>query len=161
MVEAFKHVFDAIPTPNWKLSGLGTGQPWCVIRNSGRSDGTWRTETVRFLGHRDFGPELFQCYADADVLVVPSRTEGTPRVLVEARGFGCPVIGTSVGGIPTSIANGIDGLLVPRRIRGRWPTRSCVWRKIVNFENGWLLGESIVRGIRRSRPFRGRSPQKS
>jgi glycogen(starch) synthase len=72
-----------------------------------------RKGTVRFLGHRNFGPDLFQCFADADVLVVPSRTEGTPRVLVEARAFGCPVIGTSVGGIPTSITDGVDGLLVP------------------------------------------------
>ena len=68
---------------------------------------------VRFLGHRNFGPELFQCFADADVLVLPSRTEGTPRVLVEARAFGCPVIGTAVGGIPTSISDGVDGLLIP------------------------------------------------
>jgi glycosyltransferase involved in cell wall biosynthesis len=68
---------------------------------------------VRFLGHRNFGPELFQCFADADVLAVPSRSEGTPRVLVEARAFGCPVVGTRVGGIPTSIADGADGLLVP------------------------------------------------
>jgi glycosyltransferase involved in cell wall biosynthesis len=60
-----------------------------------------------------FGPALFQEYADADVLVVPSRSEGTPRVLVEARAFGCPVIGTRVGGIPTSITDGVDGLLVP------------------------------------------------
>jgi glycosyltransferase involved in cell wall biosynthesis len=72
-----------------------------------------RKGTVRFLGHRNFGPDLFQCFADADVLVVPSRTEGTPRVLIEARAFGCPVIGTSVGGIPTSITDGVDGLLVP------------------------------------------------
>ncbi len=72
-----------------------------------------RKGTVRFLGQQNFGPELFQCFADADVLVVPSRTEGTPRVLVEARAFGCPVIGTTVGGIPTSITDGVDGLLVP------------------------------------------------
>jgi glycosyltransferase involved in cell wall biosynthesis len=68
---------------------------------------------VRFLGRRTFGPELFQCFADADVLVLPSRAEGTPRVLIEARAFGCPVIATSVGGIPSSIAHDVDGLLVP------------------------------------------------
>lgn len=68
---------------------------------------------VRFVGERAFGPELFQCFADADVLVVPSRSEGTPRVLIEARSFGCPVVATRVGGIPTSVEDGIDGLLVP------------------------------------------------
>ncbi|MBK8169272.1 MAG: glycosyltransferase family 4 protein [Sandaracinaceae bacterium] len=70
-------------------------------------------DKVSFLGHKGFGPQLFQCYADADVVVVPSRSEGTPRVLVEARAFGTPVIGTEVGGIPASITHGVDGLLIP------------------------------------------------
>jgi glycosyltransferase involved in cell wall biosynthesis len=34
-------------------------------------------------------------------------------VLVEARAFGCPVIAAAVGGIPTSIDDGVDGLLTP------------------------------------------------
>ena len=68
---------------------------------------------VQFVGNRAFGPELFQAYADADVLVLPSLTEGTPRVLVEARAFRCPVVATNVGGIPTSVRDGEDGLLVP------------------------------------------------
>jgi len=69
--------------------------------------------TVEFLGHREFGPELFQCFADADVLAVPSRSEGTPRVLIEARAFGCTVVASRVGGIPTSVSDEVDGLLVP------------------------------------------------
>jgi glycosyltransferase involved in cell wall biosynthesis len=44
--------------------------------------------------------------------VLPSRSEGTPRVLVEARAFGCPVVATTAGGIPTSVTDGVDGLLV-------------------------------------------------
>jgi glycosyltransferase involved in cell wall biosynthesis len=68
---------------------------------------------VRFLGHRAFGPELFRCFADADVLAAPSRAEGTPRVLLEARAFGCPVIATPVGGVRSSVTDEHDGLLVP------------------------------------------------
>jgi glycosyltransferase involved in cell wall biosynthesis len=33
-------------------------------------------------------------------------------VLIEARAFGCPVIGTTISGIPDSIQNEYDGLLV-------------------------------------------------
>lgn len=72
-------------------------------------------ERVSLVGTKAFGPDLFQCFADADVLVLPSFSEGTPRVLVEARAFGCPVIASDVGGIPTSVEHGVDGLLVPRR----------------------------------------------
>jgi glycosyltransferase involved in cell wall biosynthesis len=68
---------------------------------------------VRLLGEIPFGPALFQHFADADVFVLPSRSEGTPRVLIEARAFGCPVVATAVGGIPTSVEDGVDGLLVP------------------------------------------------
>lgn len=67
---------------------------------------------VELAGHKSFGPELFQCYADADVLVLPTRSEGTPRVLVEARAHGCPIVASRVGGIPSSVREGEDGLLV-------------------------------------------------
>jgi glycosyltransferase involved in cell wall biosynthesis len=68
---------------------------------------------VVFQGATPFGPDLFQCYADADVLALPTRSEGTPRVLVEARAFGCPVVSTPVGGVPFSVQDGHDGMLVP------------------------------------------------
>lgn len=71
-----------------------------------------RKGSVTLLGHVDFGPELFQVFADADVLALPSRAEGTPRVLIEARAFGCTVVGTRAGGIPLSIEHERDGLLI-------------------------------------------------
>jgi glycosyltransferase involved in cell wall biosynthesis len=39
--------------------------------------------------------------------------EGTPRVLIEARAFGCPVIATDVGGTRSTIDDGVDGLIIP------------------------------------------------
>ncbi|HEX3999282.1 MAG TPA: glycosyltransferase family 4 protein [Pirellulales bacterium] len=114
LVDAFSRVLDAMPHAELEVvagrdeAGRGMAAGFEKSLTALEKKGT-----VRFLGHRNFGPDLFQCFADADVLVVPSRTEGTPRVLVEARAFGCPVIGTSVGGIPTSITDGVDGLLVP------------------------------------------------
>ena len=71
--------------------------------------------SVFMVGHKRFGPELFQCFADADVLALTSVCEGTPRVLVEARAFRCPVVATDVGGISSSINHEHDGLLVPSR----------------------------------------------
>jgi glycosyltransferase involved in cell wall biosynthesis len=73
-----------------------------------------KRSAVTVTGHVPFGPELLQFFADADALVVPSRgVEGTPRVLIEARAFGCPVIATDVGGVRSTIDDGVDGLIIP------------------------------------------------
>jgi glycosyltransferase involved in cell wall biosynthesis len=80
-----------------------------------RLSGLAQAGVLHLVGHRAFGPALFQELADADVLALPSFSEGTPRVLVEARAFGCPVVASDVGGIPTSVTHERDGLLVPPR----------------------------------------------
>jgi len=97
-------------------------------------------------GQAHFGPELFQHYADADVLALPSRSEGTPRVLVEARAFRCPVVASNVGGIPTSVTNGVDGLLVPPND----PTALC--EALLGIANDQKLRDRLIEGgLRRAR----------
>jgi glycosyltransferase involved in cell wall biosynthesis len=114
LVDAFDRVLDVLPDAELDVVGARDAGSHCMAAGFEEAlAALGRKGTVRFLGHRNFGPELFQCFADADLLVLPSRTEGTPRVLIEARAFGCPTVATAVGGIPTSIADGIDGLLVP------------------------------------------------
>lgn len=66
---------------------------------------------IKFLGYIPFSADLFKVYKSADVLVLPSLSEGTPRVLIEARAFGCPIIASRVGGIPDGIEDNVDGLL--------------------------------------------------
>jgi len=49
----------------------------------------------------------------ASLLVLPSRSEGMGRVLVEALLRGRPVLATRVGGIPDLVRDGENGVLVP------------------------------------------------
>jgi glycosyltransferase involved in cell wall biosynthesis len=54
---------------------------------------------VVFLGQLMFGNPDFDLLDSIDLFVMPSRTEGLPRALVEAMSRGCPCIGANVAGI--------------------------------------------------------------
>jgi glycosyltransferase involved in cell wall biosynthesis len=58
-------------------------------------------------------PELALWMSRASVLVLPSLTEGLPRVVLEAMATGTPVIGSRVGGVPELVEEGIRGFLIP------------------------------------------------
>jgi glycosyltransferase involved in cell wall biosynthesis len=79
------------------------------IRNSPFRD------DITATGMLDFQEPLFELYRSHDLFVTPSLSEGTPRTLVEAHAFGCPVVATRVGGIPSSVEHDKNGLLVEPR----------------------------------------------
>ncbi|MBM4017298.1 MAG: glycosyltransferase family 4 protein [Planctomycetes bacterium] len=70
-------------------------------------------DVVRFRGPAVMGPDLNAYYNAADVFVLPSVSEGSPRVIVEAMGHSLPVVATAVGNIPGMLGGGERGTLVP------------------------------------------------
>jgi glycosyltransferase involved in cell wall biosynthesis len=67
-------------------------------------------EHVHFLGFRLDARAIVGLL---DILVVPSLSEGTPLVTLEAMTAGVPVVASAVGGIPEQIRHHCEGLLVP------------------------------------------------
>jgi glycosyltransferase involved in cell wall biosynthesis len=67
---------------------------------------------VVFLGRLSTS-EVPAFLAAVDVLAVPSRDEGLPRVVLEAMAMRVPVVASRVGGIPDAVQEGVSGLLIP------------------------------------------------
>jgi glycosyltransferase involved in cell wall biosynthesis len=68
------------------------------------------TSRVEFLGHREDIPSLL---ADADVFVLPSRSEAFPNSAIEAMAAGLPVVASATGGLVDLVDHARTGLLVP------------------------------------------------
>ncbi|NEO96362.1 MAG: glycosyltransferase family 4 protein [Moorea sp. SIO3G5] len=67
--------------------------------------------------------------AKANIFILPSYNEGLPMAMLEAMGWGLPVITTPVGGIPELVVDGDNGLLVKP---GEIPELSMAMQTLIN-----------------------------
>ena len=104
LLEALKRVPDDVKL---SLVGEGAGKPALEARLRANGLGS----RVDFAGAR--GHEEIPLWMNAaDVVCLPSRSEGCPNVVLEALACGTPVVATRVGAIPDLIQDGRSGLLV-------------------------------------------------
>jgi len=69
-------------------------------------------QRVRFAGH--IQPEQISLwFADADVLVMTSKSEGRPNAVLEALAAGVPVVGSDIPGLRELILPNVNGVLFP------------------------------------------------
>jgi glycosyltransferase involved in cell wall biosynthesis len=89
-------------------------------------------DQVNFLGHLSNPSEIAEKLKASDMFVLPTMTEGLPRVILEAMAIGLPCIATNVGGIPELLS--MDCLIPPNNI-------NALREKIIYFLNNKKLLE--------------------
>lgn len=93
--------------PDVHLLIAGSGPLADELRHSIGQDALPR---VHFLGARADVPRLLRA---SDVLVLPSRTEGMPGVVIEAGMHGVASVAADVGAVSEMIEDGVSGRVVP------------------------------------------------
>jgi glycosyltransferase involved in cell wall biosynthesis len=104
LAEAWRRAAPRVPEATLHVVGEGALAP-VVERLAGElSSVSW----TRRLSQ----PEVAAALDSSTCLVLPSRSEGMGRVVIEAFCRGRGVIGSRVGGIPDLVEEGVNGLLV-------------------------------------------------
>lgn len=83
---------------NFKILGAGDQEPWKHLAKELGIE-----SKVDFCGLLPGGNPVLKWLDDIDIYIQPSYQEGLPRAVIEAMSRGCPVIGSSAGGIPELI----------------------------------------------------------
>lgn len=76
-------------------------------------------------------------YRIMDALILPSKREGLPMVVLEAMSYGVPVIASDVGGISEVISHGFNGFLCP------YGDIDCMIHQIQNLINNQELKRKV------------------
>ena len=105
LAEAWRRAAPQLPGVTLRLVGDGTRRDVveALLRDL-PSQTTWAPQLEP--------DEVVDAMDAATFLVLPSRSEGMGRVIVEAHTRGRPVLGANVGGIPELVRDGENGLLV-------------------------------------------------
>jgi glycosyltransferase involved in cell wall biosynthesis len=99
-------VLQACPGAVLLVVGDGAERPDCEaeVRRLGLGG------VVRLLGQR---PDVTDLLAAADLLALPSGSEGLPYALIEAAALALPAVACATGGVPEIVRHEVTGLLVP------------------------------------------------
>ena len=108
LVDAMARVLQRFPAATFLL--VGSGRTLAATRAQIARLGVGGS--VRFVGET---PDALDLIAGADLMVLPSLSEGIPLAALEAQALGTPIVASAVGGLPEVIEHGASGFLVPPR----------------------------------------------
>jgi glycosyltransferase involved in cell wall biosynthesis len=92
------------------LTLAGDGEEFVSLKARVHSLGL--AEPVRFIGH----VKARYAFSQATLLVVPSRGDSMPYVVIEAGAAGMPMVAANVGGIPEIFGSHTDALFAPNSV---------------------------------------------
>jgi glycosyltransferase involved in cell wall biosynthesis len=106
LIRALPNVLEKFPNVVLLIAGEG------VLRQElqAEADRLDISNRVQLLGVRN---DIYSIMSLADLFVFPSRFEGMPNALLEAMGYGLPVIATAVQGVDEIIRDGENGIIIP------------------------------------------------
>jgi glycosyltransferase involved in cell wall biosynthesis len=118
-LEAAKGVFELLAAgarlaprfPDLRLVFGGDGDADALRRRAAELGIGDRIELLGWIGPQERDTQL----ARAAVFCLPSHAEGLPMSMLEAMAAGRAVVASEVGGIPETLVDGDNGLLVPPR----------------------------------------------
>jgi glycosyltransferase involved in cell wall biosynthesis len=108
LIAAAARVVRDVPDARFVI--LGEGELRESLERQSRDLGLERHVTL--AGFRD---DVIGVLKSFDVFVLSSLTEGLGTSILDAMACRVPVVGTTAGGIPESVVDGVTGLLVPPR----------------------------------------------
>lgn len=101
-----KQVAEKIPDVLFVIAGDGTEEDKKAVQNLVHEFGV--EKNVVFPGWIR-GTQKDEQLRDADVFFLPSYNEGMPMSILDAMGYGLPIVSTNVGGIPEIVLEGKNG----------------------------------------------------
>jgi L-malate glycosyltransferase len=106
LIAAAARIIARHPDVEFRIVGDGP----CRERLVEQAAATGVLPRIRFMGHRDDVPAILSA---SDLFVLPSESEASPNVILEAMAAALPVVASRVGGIPELVDDGVTGHLVP------------------------------------------------
>lgn len=133
-VETIIRAFARMPDKELAIIGRGAEEP--VLRTIARE---LKADNINFLGFLS-GGDLEKWRVSAKALLMPTLMyENSSLAILEAMANGVPAIGSSIGGIPELVQDGLNGLLAT-------PGNVDSWMEAVNEMDGFTLEQRLGMG---------------
>lgn len=121
------------------VAGEGSRRGWLEQQAVSRG----LSPRVQFVGQlHDVGGLL----AAADGVLIPSRWEGLPLVLLEAMARGRPIVASAVGGVADALEDGVSGTLVPPGDAGA--LAEAIEKLHKHADRAWRMGRVAAQRVR-------------